>query len=74
MVIFFVLLLFGFLPWVDNYAHMFGFVSGFLICLAIMPYITFKQSGLFYSRKGRIVVVTVSLLIVLSLLVGLVDL
>ena len=66
-----VLVLFGFLPWVDNFAHVFGFVSGFLISLVIMPYITFNREGLFYTRKGRIIVIVVSLLTVLGLFAAL---
>ena len=71
MGIFFVLLLFGFLPWVDNYAHVFGFISGLLLSLVLMPYMTFAQSGFFYSRKGRIFVIVASLLTVLGLFVTL---
>jgi len=72
LAIFIALIVFGFLPWVDNFAHVFGFISGILISLVIMPYITFNQSGLFYTRKGRILVITASLLIVIGLLVTLV--
>lgn len=64
-----VLILFGFLPWVDNYAHVFGFISGLSLSFVLMPYMTFNQSGFFYSRKGRIVVIVVNVLIFLSLLV-----
>ena len=32
-----VLLLFGLVPWVDNYAHTFGFVNGLLLAYAILP-------------------------------------
>jgi len=38
-----VLLLFGFLPWVDNYAHVFGFLSGLFLSFVLMPYMTFNQ-------------------------------
>jgi hypothetical protein len=63
MGIFFVLILFGFLPWVDNFAHVFGFISGGLISLVIIPYITFNRAGFFYTRKGRIVVIVACLLV-----------
>jgi hypothetical protein len=69
MGIFFVLLLFGFLPWVDNYAHVFGFISGIFLSLVLMPFMTFNHSGFFYSRKGRIFVIVFSLLAVLGLFV-----
>ena len=29
----------GFLPWVDNYAHIFGFTGGLLLSFTIMPYL-----------------------------------
>merc|ERR1719500_1332383 len=32
-----VLLLFGLVPWIDNYAHTFGFVTGLLLAYAILP-------------------------------------
>merc|ERR1719499_3007848 len=32
-----VLLLLGLVPWVDNYAHAFGFVTGLLLAYAILP-------------------------------------
>ena len=29
----------GFLPWVDKYAHIFGFTGGLLLSFTIMPYL-----------------------------------
>ena len=37
------LFLFGLLPWVDNYAHLFGFISGILLSFALLPYIVFGK-------------------------------
>ena len=71
MGIFFLLLLFGFLPWVDNYAHVFGFGSGLLLSIILMPFITFKQSGFLYSRKGRIFIISASALFVSGLFIAL---
>ncbi|RWS27945.1 inactive rhomboid protein 1-like protein [Leptotrombidium deliense] len=36
------LFIIGLLPWVDNYAHIFGFLIGFLLSLALLPYVTIK--------------------------------
>lgn len=30
---------FGFLPWIDNFAHICGFVSGFFLSFTFLPYI-----------------------------------
>lgn len=30
---------FGLLPWIDNFAHICGFVSGFFLSFAFLPYI-----------------------------------
>lgn len=57
---FIVLFLFlcGLLPWIDNIAHIFGFLSGLLLSFAFLPYITF---GTFDKYRKRILIV-VSLL------------
>ena len=34
----------GLLPWVDNYAHIVGFITGFLLSYALMPYINYDRS------------------------------
>lgn len=41
----FILFLFilGLLPWIDNWAHLTGFIFGFLLAFAILPYITFGK-------------------------------
>lgn len=54
----FFLFLCGLLPWIDNIAHIFGFLSGLLLSFAFLPYITF---GTFDKFRKRILIV-VSLL------------
>lgn len=53
------LFLCGLLPWIDNIAHIFGFLSGLLLSFAFLPYVTF---GIFDKYRKRV-------LIILSLLV-----
>ena len=63
-----VLLLAGFLPWIDNYAHAFGFLGGVMLSLTFMPYLTFMTqqvggshcSTLLYTKRGRIHVMVAS--------------
>ena len=40
-----VLFLAGLLPWVDNYAHLFGFIFGFLLSYALLPFVTLGGGG-----------------------------
>ncbi|XP_077426115.1 inactive rhomboid protein 2-like isoform X2 [Vanacampus margaritifer] len=54
----FFLFLCGLLPWIDNIAHIFGFLSGMLLSFAFLPYVTF---GTFDKYRKRILIV-VSLL------------
>ncbi|KAG9277450.1 inactive rhomboid protein 2 [Astyanax mexicanus] len=49
----------GLLPWIDNIAHIFGFLSGLLLSFAFLPYVTF---GTFDKYRKRV-------LIILSLIV-----
>ncbi|KAG7486674.1 hypothetical protein JOB18_035701 [Solea senegalensis] len=53
----------GLLPWIDNIAHIFGFLSGLLLSFAILPYVTF---GTFDMYRKRILIV-VSLLVYIGL-------
>ncbi|XP_022903463.2 inactive rhomboid protein 1 isoform X1 [Onthophagus taurus] len=53
-----VLFLIGLLPWVDNYAHLFGFVFGFLLSYALLPFVSFGP----YDRQKKIVLIWVCLL------------
>uniref|UniRef100_A0A1A7Y935 Inactive rhomboid protein n=1 Tax=Iconisemion striatum TaxID=60296 RepID=A0A1A7Y935_9TELE len=48
----------GLLPWIDNIAHIFGFLSGLLLSFAFLPYVTF---GTFDKYRKRILI-AVSLL------------
>ncbi|XP_068178297.1 inactive rhomboid protein 2-like isoform X2 [Antennarius striatus] len=52
---FIVLFLFlcGLLPWIDNIAHIFGFLSGLLLSFTFLPYITF---GTFDKYRKRILI------------------
>lgn len=43
----------GLLPWIDNIAHIFGFLSGLLLAFAFLPYITF---GTFDKYRKRILI------------------
>jgi len=56
VLIFFML---GLLPWVDNYAHIVGFFSGFLISYALMPYIAFDRT--IHSRTRRAILIVLCL-------------
>ncbi|XP_068583344.1 inactive rhomboid protein 2-like [Cebidichthys violaceus] len=47
------LFLCGLLPWIDNIAHIFGFLSGLLLSFAILPYVTF---GTFDKYRKRILI------------------
>ncbi|XP_017786905.1 PREDICTED: inactive rhomboid protein 2 isoform X1 [Nicrophorus vespilloides] len=54
----FALFLIGLLPWVDNYAHLFGFFFGFLLSYALLPFVSFGP----YDRKRKVVLIWVCLL------------
>lgn len=47
------LFLCGLLPWIDNIAHIFGFLGGLLLSFAFLPYITF---GTFDKYRKRILI------------------
>ena len=51
-----VLFLLGTMPWVDNYAHFFGFLTGFLLSYALMPYISFSRSTTSQNRRTALVI------------------
>ncbi|XP_028048606.1 inactive rhomboid protein 1 isoform X4 [Monomorium pharaonis] len=57
------LLVLGILPWIDNYAHLFGFIFGFLAAYALMPFISFGH----YDRKRKILLIWVCLILIVSL-------
>ncbi|TNN46522.1 Inactive rhomboid protein 1 [Liparis tanakae] len=58
---------FGLLPWIDNFAHICGFVSGFFLSFAFLPYISFGQTDMYRKR----VQICVFLLVFLGLLAAL---
>lgn len=61
------LLIIGLLPWIDNYAHIFGFITGFLLSYALLPYLTFKE----YNHRNKIIQIWLCLISVVILLVTL---
>lgn len=54
----FVLFIFGLLPWVDNYSHLFGFVFGFLLSYALLPFVSFGT----YERQKKVALIWVCLI------------
>lgn len=58
----------GLLPWIDNIAHIFGFLSGMLLAFAFLPYITFGTS----DRYRKQALILVSLLVFAGLFASLV--
>jgi len=58
----------GLLPWIDNYAHLFGFIFGFLISYAIMPFVTFG----IYDRRRKLILLWICLLSSIFIFVGLI--
>lgn len=51
----FVLFIFGLLPWVDNFAHLFGFAFGFLLSYGLLPFVSFGE----YDRQKKIFLIWV---------------
>merc|ERR1711936_686867 len=58
----------GLLPWIDNYAHLFGFIFGFLISYAIMPFVTFG----IYDRRRKLILLWICLVSAMFIFVGLI--
>ena len=62
----------GFLPWVDNYAHIFGFVGGLFLSFAFLPYINFEHENgneaMISSETSRKILIVVCMLIYLGML------
>jgi len=46
-----VLFIIGLLPFVDNYAHLIGFIVGFLLSFALLPYLTFGK----YDKHSKLI-------------------
>ncbi|XP_076621524.1 rhomboid-5 isoform X2 [Colletes latitarsis] len=57
------LLVLGILPWVDNYAHLFGFIFGFLAAYALMPFISFGH----YDRRRKVWLIWICLILIVLL-------
>lgn len=55
-----VLFVLGLLPMIDNYAHLFGFIFGFLLSFALLPYVTFSLKDARNKRIGVIVCLVIS--------------
>jgi len=68
LIILLILFVFGLLPWIDNYAHLAGFVFGFLLSFAMWPHVPYL------SRSGKIISVFVCMSLCVSLLVVLIVL
>ena len=56
----------GLFPWTDNYAHLSGFIFGFLLSLALLPDVAFRSGE--GNRRCRIWTILVSLLSAITLL------
>ena len=70
LAILFIFFCLGLLPWVDNYAHIVGFVSGFLLSYALMPYIAYDRSVHTRSRRSlTIVMCLISVIIIFLILI-----
>ena len=67
-----VLFLLGTMPWVDNFAHFFGFLAGFLLSYALMPYISFSRSATSETRRKVLVILCLSITFLIFLVLVLV--
>jgi len=65
--ILFILFAVGLLPMIDNYSHLIGFVFGFLLAFAFLPYITFNV----HDRRGKLIGVVICLMCSAGLFIGL---
>jgi len=66
LAIVFIFFMLGLLPWVDNYAHIAGFFTGFLLSYALMPYIAFDRT--IHSRTRRAILILLCLTSVILIL------
>ena len=64
------LIIIGLFPWVDNYAHIFGFIFGFLLSYALLPFVSFGP----YDRRRKLLLIWVCLLAVAVMLSALIIL
>ncbi|GAB1610297.1 inactive rhomboid protein 2-like [Argonauta hians] len=51
------LFIIGLLPWIDNWAHLFGFLVGLCLAFALLPYVTFGSE----DKKKKLIMIIVSL-------------
>lgn len=59
----------GLLPMIDNWAHLFGFILGFFLAFAFLPYVTFNVDDRRWKRIGVILcLITMSVLFVVLFL------
>ncbi|XP_064604448.1 inactive rhomboid protein 1-like [Liolophura sinensis] len=65
-----ILFILGLLPWIDNYAHLCGFVFGFLLAFAMLPYVSFGT----FDRRRKIISIIVTLTAALGMFIILVIL
>ncbi len=61
---------FGLLPWIDNFAHICGFISGFFLSFTFLPYISFGRLDM-YRKRCQIIIF---LVVFVGLFAGLVVL
>ncbi|XP_048847857.1 inactive rhomboid protein 1-like isoform X1 [Brienomyrus brachyistius] len=64
-----ILFTFGLLPWIDNFAHISGFISGFFLSFAFLPYISFGRLDMYRKRCQIIAALLVFVGLLASLLV-----
>ena len=65
--IIFILFLLGLLPYIDNFAHIFGFIYGIFLAFIFLPYVTF---GDWDRRRKQIQLVASIFLVVLLTVIG----
>lgn len=63
----FLLLLIGLLPYVDNFAHMIGFLFGLLLAFIFLPYVSF---GEFDRRRKQIQIIVCFVLVITLYVIG----
>jgi len=59
----------GLMPMIDNYAHVFGFVFGLPLALALMPFITFNVADRRFKLVGVVVGIALSAVVLVLLLI-----
>ncbi|XP_074649232.1 inactive rhomboid protein 1-like [Tubulanus polymorphus] len=58
-----VLFILGLLPWIDNYAHLFGFLFGLLLSFLVLPFVTIGSQ----DRRNRIITLVICSFSILAL-------